>query len=208
MKKVSDSFSRGPERNLQKRQNLQAQPSGIAKSNDLVERKGKPKKRTYNPRRVRTGQSYSVQEIAELYGLHKNAVLRWIKDGLPLIDQRKPFMIHGGDLAEYLTNKQSGRKHKCKPDEFFCFKCRAPRRAWENAPDIIIRNESKLTISGLCAVCDTPVHRVGTVKKLPEYQKIFLIQKIHERHITDTSDPSVNSDMRKDEKHGQVQPEK
>lgn len=200
-KEVFDSFGIGVEKYLQNRQNLQAQAAGVARDN-----KQKTKKRTYNPRRIHISQSYSVQEIAELYGLHKNAVLRWIKDGLPLIDQRKPYMVHGGDLAEYLTKKKSGRKCKCQPDEFFCFKCRAPRKAWESAADIVIRNESKLTISGLCAVCNTVVQRVGVVKKLPEYQKIFSIQTIQERHISDTSAPSVNSDMRKDIKHDQVQP--
>jgi hypothetical protein len=166
----------------------------------------KTKKRTYNPRRVRAGQPYTVQDVADIYELHKNAVLRWIKDGLRLIDQRKPYMIHGGDLVEYLTKKQSGRKHKCKPDEFFCFKCRVPRKAWGNVADIQIKNERKLSLSGLCAVCNTIVHRAGSVKKLPEYQKIFLIQTMQEPRITDRTPPIVNSDMIKDEKHEQVQP--
>ena len=164
------------------------------------------KKRTYNPRRVRIGQSYTVQDIAELYGLHKNAVLRWIKDGLPLNDDHKPYLIHGSALVEYLTKKQVRRKHKCKPDEFFCFKCRAPRKAWGSVADIQIKNESKLSLSGLCAVCNTPVHRAGSIKKMPEYQKIFLIQTMQEARITDCTSPIVNSDMRKDENHDQVQP--
>lgn len=88
----------------------------------------KIRKRTYNPRRARAGQSYTVQDVAEIYGLHKNAVLRWIKEGLPVIDRQKPYLIHGGELAEYLRRKQSGRKQPCKPDEFFCFKCRALSR--------------------------------------------------------------------------------
>ena len=160
----------------------------------------KPKKRTYNPRWVRTGLSYTVQDIAEIYGVHKNTVLHWIKDGLPIIDRKKPYLIYGSELAEYLRKKQAGRKQKCKPDEFFCFKCRAPRKAWENVANILIRNESKLSISGLCTVCDTPVHRAGSVKKLMEYQKIFSIQTIQEARITDSPSPIVNSDMRKDEK--------
>lgn len=160
----------------------------------------KIRKRTYNPRRARAAQSYTVQDIAEIYGLHKNAVLRWIKEGLPVIDRQKPYLIHGGELAEYLRNKQSGRKHPCKPDEFFCFKCRAPRKAWENVADIQIRNKNKLSLSGLCAVCNTPMHRVGSAKKLAEYQKIFSIQTIREPHISDCIPPIVNRDMREDKK--------
>jgi len=165
----------------------------------------KARKRTYNPRRARTGLSYTVQDVAEIYGLHKNAVLRWIKDGLPIIDQRKPYLIHGDDLAVYLRKKQSGRKQGCKPNEFFCFKCRAPRQAWENVADIQIRDKKRLSISGLCAICSTSVHRAGSVKKLAEYQKTFSIQTIREPRITDRACPIVNGDMRKDERHDEVQ---
>lgn len=88
------------------------------------------KRRTYNTRLIRQSLTYSVQEVAELYGLHKNAVLRWVKDGLPLLEPRKPYLIYGGELASYLKSRQTGRKRKCKPDEFFCCKCRTPTRAW------------------------------------------------------------------------------
>lgn len=158
----------------------------------------KKKKRSYNTRLIRTGLCYSVQEIAELYGLHKNAVLRWIQKGLPVIDQKKPYLIHGSELTTYLKNKQGERKHKCKPDEFFCCKCRVPRKAWENQADILIRNEIKLSISGLCADCDTKIHRAGAVKKLAEYQKTFSIQTMQGQHIIDRSSPSVMCDSRKE----------
>lgn len=166
----------------------------------------KPKKRTYNTRLIRLGLSYSVQEIAELFGLHKNAVLRWIRDGLPTTDQRKPYLIHGAELAAYLKRRQGGRKHKCRPDEFFCCKCRVPRRAWENLADMEIRNETKLALSAVCATCGTSMHRMGSVKKMPEYQKIFSIQTIKDQRITDCPSPSVMRDMRKDAGHDQIQP--
>lgn len=158
----------------------------------------KTKKRTYNLRRIRIGQSYSVLEISELFGVHKNAISRWIKDGLRPTDQHKPYLIHGSVLAEYLRKKQSGRKRKCRPEEFYCCKCRAPRRAWENLADIKIQNEAKLFITGICAVCETSVNRMGATGKLAEYQKIFTVQTIQDERIRETAPPTVNSDMRKD----------
>jgi hypothetical protein len=143
----------------------------------------KPRKRSYNTRLIRLGMSYSVQEVSELYRVHKNAVLRWIRDGLATIDGRRPYLIHGAVLAAWLKKKQSARKHKCRSDEFFCCKCRAPRKAWENITDVVIRNESKLALSALCAACGTVLHRIGSVKKLAEYQKIFSIQTIQDERI-------------------------
>jgi hypothetical protein len=158
------------------------------------------KKRTYNPRLVSQTLSYSVQEIAELFGLHKNAVLRWIKDGLSVNDQRKPYLVHGSALTSYLKGKQGSRKHKCKPDEFFCCKCRVPRKAWESQADIVVRNESKLSISALCVVCGTKIHRAGAVKKLAEYQKIFSIQTLEGQHIIDRMPAAVMCDSKEEMK--------
>lgn len=158
----------------------------------------KTRKRSYNPRRARIGQSYSVQEAAALYGLCKGAVLNWIKDGLAIIDRKKPYLIHGAELREYLERKRAGRKKKCNPDEFYCCKCRDPRKAWENLVDVNIRNETKLSLSGLCAVCNTQVYRAGSLKKLPEYRKIFTLQTTGEERIDDRIPPIVNSDIRKE----------
>lgn len=157
------------------------------------------KRRTYNVGRVKRNNCYTVQEIADLFQIHKNVPLNWIKAGLPIIDRQKPFYIHGSQLIEFLKQRQSKRKHHCQPDQFFCCKCRKPQMAWEGVADIKIINPSKLQISGLCSVCNTPVRRVGTVKKLPDYRKLFTIQTMVGKHITDSESPSVMCDIRKDQ---------
>lgn len=156
------------------------------------------KKRTYNVGRVKRNNCYTAQEIADLFKIHKNVPLNWIKLGLPIIDRQKPFYIHGTQLIEFLRQRQSKRKHPCRADQFFCCKCRKPQTAWEKLVDIKIINPSKLQITGLCCVCNTRVHRVGTVKKLPNYRKIFVIQTMAGEHITDSESPSVMCDIRKD----------
>src|ERR1035437_3546649 len=102
--------------------------------------------RTYNTRLIKPDFPYNVQEIADLFSLHKHAVLRWVGEGLPLIDERKPYLIHGSALIAFLDKRQAERKRVCQADEFFCFKCRAPRQAAGDAVDIAFRNETKLAI--------------------------------------------------------------
>ena len=81
-------------------------------------RKGKSanvKKRTYNTRLIKRDLSYTIQEVAELYGLHPQAVRRWINIGLRTIDGLKPFLIHGSDLINYISLNPSRTTRDCLP---------------------------------------------------------------------------------------------
>ena len=110
------------------------------------------KKRTYNTRLIKRTCSYRYYEISDLFGVHPNMIAIWVKDGLRRIDDQKPYMIYGGDLADYLDAKQKKRKKPCRAGEIFCCKCQAPAPVWEGAVDITIRNEKTLYISGICNV--------------------------------------------------------
>ena len=136
------------------------------------------KKRTYNTRLIKCGRSYTIQGIAKLYQIHSNAVDRWIDAGLECIDSVKPKRIHGSDLKTFLDDRQTKRKKPCKIHEAFCCKCRKPQAIWENVIDLIIRNQKQLTITGLCAVCSTSMYKGGSIKKLPEYHKLFNVQTV------------------------------
>ena len=149
--------------------------------------------------------SYSVQEIAELYSLHKNAVFMWVRSGLKIIDQKKPYLINGSDLIEFLNTKQKKRKHKCKPDELFCFKCRLPRTSQLNSVSITPRNLHRLKISGRCAVCNTKMFKEASVQRCSELELIFAGVLQTQEHIIDCDNLSLNSDNKESKKYEPVQ---
>jgi hypothetical protein len=152
----------------------------------------KRKKRTYNVRLIKCHISYTLQEIADLYGTHINTVRQWIREGLKVIDNCKPFYVHSSDLITFLKARQSSRKQKCNFNEFYCCKCHVPRKAWENAVDLVPINEKTLLIEGLCEVCATPLRRLGTTAKVEEYKRTFHVLMQHEEHIIDRNDSRVN----------------
>lgn len=149
------------------------------------------KKRTYNTRRIKRDYSYNIEEITELFAVHNNTVRSWIRAGLKLIDKQRPHMVHGSDLIAYLNEKQTKRKHTCKHDELYCFKCRLPRPAWEGLIDIEIKTEKILQLIGICETCGTEVYRTGSVNKLPEYFKTFNVQRMQGRHIIESTHPTL-----------------
>jgi hypothetical protein len=123
---------------------------------------------TYNVRLVRRDLSHTIQEIAELFSLHPNAVRRWVKAGLRTIDDRRPQLIHGSDLVEFLDKRQRGRKRRCAPDELYCCKCREPRRPRQGSVIVDRLNARQLMIRGNCELCGTRMNRGGSLARLPE----------------------------------------
>lgn len=147
----------------------------------------KQRKRTHNLRRIKASHSYSIREICNLLGVHKNTVREWTRRGLSRIDAHRPYMFHGTTLKEYLHGTQSARKQKCGPEQFYCFRCRQPRRAWQGVIDITIRTAKIITLSGLCEQCNCPVNRNASAKDLPDIARIFIIQTVHNKHRINTA---------------------
>jgi transcriptional regulator with XRE-family HTH domain len=98
--------------------------------------KTRAKRRRYALNRIKTGITYDVAEIAKLFGVHRNTVRQWLREGLEMIDARRPLLIHGAILKAFLAARQRARKHACGPGEFFCFKCRAPRTPYGGMADV------------------------------------------------------------------------
>jgi hypothetical protein len=145
-------------------------------------------------RRIKATWPYSVQEIAELFGIQKNAVLRWLKDGLQANRDQRPFLIRGDELARFLTARQANYRRKCTATEFYCFRCRAPREAYLGIADVIIENPFRLRVKSLCSVCSTPINKVQRVCDLAKIQVWFHVQELAGEHLLDSTAPSLNSD--------------
>jgi len=153
-------------------------------------------KRRYNTRLIKATWPYDVQQIADLFGLHKNAVLRWLKEGLQADTTRRPYLIRGDELIRFLDDRQKSKRQKCSFDEFFCFKCRAPRKAYEAIADLTIESPTRFRIKGLCAACGTSVNKVQGIKNLPKIEASFHVQQREGWHLIEGFNPSVNSDRR------------
>jgi len=152
------------------------------------------RKRTYNVRRIKATWPYTVQEIAELFSVHKNAVLRWLKEGLQANRDRRPFLVRGDELARFLTARQTGRRRHCADTEFFCFKCRIPRAAYLGIADIVIESATRLRVKALCAACGTAMNKTQAVRDLAKIQDRFEVQQLAGAHLLERADPSLNSD--------------
>jgi len=153
------------------------------------------KKRKYNTNLIKETLNYSIYGIADLYGIHRGTVRQWIKEGLPLIDNHKPFIVLGSYLKEFLKNRQGNRKTKCNANELYCFKCRDARTSWNNLVDLKILNERSLLIIGICSQCNTETNKLSSLKNLDEIQEIFDVQTIHNQDLIGFDPSIVNTNI-------------
>ena len=106
-----------------------------------------------NPNRAKIHRSYTVEEVAELFSVHKNTVREWIKTGLPIGDDKRPLLILGIDLRDFLQQKRTARKQKCKPFELFCLRCRSPQHPAENMAEYEPINATTGRLIAICPAC-------------------------------------------------------
>ncbi len=124
------------------------------------------RKRRPNPRLAKIHRNYSVEEIATLYDIHKNTVRQWIKRGLPTIDDRRPTLILGRNLSEFLQARRVKKKCTCKPGEIYCVRCRAPKSPADDMADYEGLTETQGNLIGICPDCDTLIYRRVSLAKL------------------------------------------
>ena len=125
-------------------------------------------KRHPNPRLAKIHRNYSVEEIAALFGVHRNTVREWVKRGLPTNDNRRPMLILGRDLVDFLRARRAKNKRTCPPGELYCFRCRAPKAAAGDMADYQPLTETQGNLIAICADCETIMYRRVSLAKLEQ----------------------------------------
>src|SRR5271163_2346355 len=155
-------------------------------------------KRFANHRLVKIHRSYTVEEIALVLNVHKNTVRSWIKDGLPICDDRRPVLILGVQLAEFLKARRTKNKQPCKMGQLYCFRCRAPRFPAESMADCLPVTEKIGHLQAICPACYSMMNLRISLARLDQFRSILAItlRKAQEQ-VSNRTQPNLNSDLEK-----------
>ena len=116
-------------------------------------------KRKIDARRVKFHRNYTISEVAQLLGVHKNTVQLWLKSGLPHIREPRPVLVLGQDLKQYLNDRRQKARKPCCDGHLFCLKCREPRRPAAQMLDYVQVTLTSGNLRGICEVCETFIYR-------------------------------------------------
>jgi len=154
------------------------------------------RKRHPNHRLVKIHRSYTVEEIAKLFGIHKNTVRAWIKAGLATTDDRKPLLILGHTLAAFLQARRHKNKQPCKPGEIYCVRCRSPKLPAADMAEFAPVTEKFGNLIAICPDCNSIMNRRVSLAKIEQVRgkmNIGFPQAL--RHLNESTKPTVNSDF-------------
>jgi len=154
-------------------------------------------KRYPNPQLVKIHRSYTVEEVARLLGKHKNTVRNWVKDGLATIDDKRPMLILGPDLVEFIKKRRAKNRQSCKPGQLYCVRCRAPKFPWGDMADYEPVTEKFGNLTAICPDCELNINRRVSLARIWEVcGNMDITFPEEQRHIVKRTKPSVNSDLR------------
>ena len=109
------------------------------------------------PQGVARDRTYTVALAARAVGVSEHTLRKWGKQGLRIIRDRRPHLVRGADLQEFIAKRRKGRRAKLGSGQFYCLRCKAPRAAL--AGSVVFTSTTALTgrLSGLCAGCGAKV---------------------------------------------------
>ena len=157
------------------------------------------RRRHPNHRRVKIHRNYTVEEVASLFGRHKNSVRAWVKEGLPTCDDKRPMLILGRDLIAFLQARRARRKRPCQPGQMYCVRCRAPKFPAAGRAAYVPVSEKIGNLTAICPDCSRMMYRCVSIARLGLVcgkMDITFPQAL--RRLGEISQPCVNSDLKGD----------
>lgn len=110
-------------------------------------------------RRVKVHRSYEVGEVADLLGVHKNTVRKWLAEGLSGIEGARPILIAGDDLRAFLAARRAAAKRPLRLGELFCVACREGKRPAGAMADYLPITDTSGNLAGVCPDCEKMIYR-------------------------------------------------
>lgn len=163
------------------------------------------KKKKYNPNLIRIKRSYTLTEIANVYGKHVRTVQGWRKEGLRVIEgSNSPYLILGEEVRRFLKERKQKRKQPLKPDEIYCTKCHSPRKCIPDKLTYEITNKNlgkkykHAVIKGICEVCNKTLFKFSSDRIIEEMKQKGVLFTEHNKVLTGNDYHCLNTDIKEE----------
>ncbi|SFD85076.1 MerR family transcriptional regulator [Roseivivax sediminis] len=115
--------------------------------------------RRVSPARIKANRNYEIEECAEALGVTPQTVRQWIRQGLPALTERRPYLVLGWQVKGWLGARQVSRSRPLQDGEFFCLTCKEPRRAAFGLTERTETADGRPVLTGFCERCEALCRR-------------------------------------------------
>lgn len=151
-----------------------------------------------NHRLVKIHRNYTVEEIALLFGKHKNTIRNWLRDGLEVINDKRPALVLGSILVDFLKKRRGRNKRTLKPGEVYCVRCRVAVKPAGRMADCVQVTDLIGNLRGICPRCDLLIHRRVSLAKIDHVKgDLEVTFEPAGEHIIESPNPTVICDFSK-----------
>jgi hypothetical protein len=119
-----------------------------------------------NPRLAKIHRSYSVEEMARLFDVHKNTIRTWFTHGMKAIDGQRPIVARGEEIRRFLTERRVRAKRPSGPGHIYCLPCRAPKVPALKMAECVKTGDTTGTLQGICPDCCRMIYRRVNPQKI------------------------------------------
>jgi hypothetical protein len=130
-----------------------------------------------NPMAVKSALTYDVSEAANALGKSPATIRNWVKDGLPVMSSKKPLLISGLALREYLQAKHRAKKKPLASDELYCPSCGTGRKPDAMAVEGFSDAPKTTRLLGTCSHCGGYSSRIISNSKTDAFAQTFQIKE-------------------------------
>ena len=157
-------------------------------------------KRIYPLNKIKYWYCYDINDICDLYqevDLSDRTIFSWIKKGLVKIDNKRPFLIRGYDLKNFLGKMNKSNKCQTKFDQMFCMSCKDARNFYQNQITIEMKNNF-LAVKTICRTCKSTMNKSYKLDNFGELKRKFnMVEKLQ---LSDCKTPPLKTDLQIQEK--------
>jgi hypothetical protein len=152
--------------------------------------------RRINPNLAKIHHSYTVRELADRLGVHKNTIRHWQRHGLTPIDDRRPLVFDGAVVRQFLKSRNQSRKRPCPIGTLYCFGCHEPRRPSPTSIEYAQTRIGAGNLRALCSECGTVMCRRVSEDAVVAVLPGLLVQiRQASSRLSGSSSPSSNCDL-------------
>lgn len=132
-------------------------PAASTPATAKSEKRARKPFKIFHPRKAKQDWTYSRAAVMGLYGVTRNTVINWMKEGLVTVPGH-PVLFRGEDLNAFHEARRAGARRNCSPGEFLCFHCKKVSSLKGEAAEVHWHSDHTCTLRWSCPrpTCSKP----------------------------------------------------